>query len=51
MIPAERVTMAEILLESIEHEGTKIKEAWVSEVFNRMKSVEEGTFHLIDIEK
>jgi hypothetical protein len=46
--PRERVAFAELILASIEHEDEGIKEIWVSEVKDRMKSVQDGTSTLLD---
>jgi len=46
--PRERVAFAELILASIEREDEEIKKIWVSEVKDRMKSVEEGKSTLLD---
>jgi len=50
MPPAERVSFAELVLASIDHEDDKIKNSWISEVKDRMQAVEEGKASLIDFE-
>jgi hypothetical protein len=50
MPPAERVTFAEIILASIDHEDDEIKKSWLNEVKDRMQSVEDGKSGLIDFE-
>lgn len=48
-IPAnERVQLAELLLESIEHKDDDINQAWVNEVKKRMLSVKNGETKLIN---
>jgi putative addiction module component (TIGR02574 family) len=46
--PKERVVLAELILASIDHEDTTIKEAWLSEVKKRMQAVKEGKSKLLD---
>jgi len=46
--PRERVAFAELILASIEQEDEEIKKIWVSEVRDRMKSVQEGKSTLLD---
>jgi hypothetical protein len=46
--PRERVAFAELILASIDHEDEEIKKIWVSEVKDRMKSVQEGKSTLLD---
>lgn len=46
----ERLTFAELILASLEHEDSKIRIAWVNEVKDRMKAVEEGISKLLDFE-
>ena len=50
MSPNERVVFAELMLESIEHENDSIKNAWISEVKNRMQMVKEGKSKLLDFD-
>ena len=47
----ERVTLAELILESIDYEEKEIKEAWTIEVKDRIASVNKGDSTLIDFEK
>lgn len=51
MSPTERVMFAELLLESIDYEDEKIKEAWLVEVKERMKAAKNGEARLVDLEQ
>lgn len=51
MSPAERVSLAELLLASIDHENDDLKDVWVCEVKERMKAVSEGRARLVDLEE
>ena len=42
--------MAELLLASIDYEEDDIREAWISEVNERMKAVTEGRSTLLDFD-
>jgi hypothetical protein len=44
----EKVQLAELLLESIEHSDGKINQLWIEEVRRRMLSVKNGKTKLID---
>ncbi len=46
--PRERVAFAELILASIEHEDEGLQKIWLSEVKDRMISVEDGTSTLLD---
>ena len=48
--PNERVAFAELILQSIDYEEEEIRKAWLSEVKDRMKAVNEGKANLIDFE-
>ena len=50
MPPDERLAFAELLLASLEHEDQEIRAAWVSEVNERIKAVNEGRANLLDFE-
>jgi putative addiction module component (TIGR02574 family) len=50
MPPNERVAFAELILASIDHEEDDIRQAWINEVKNRMKAVQEGRAKLLDFE-
>jgi len=50
MPPNERVAFAELILASIDYEDDEIRQAWIAEVKNRMKAVNEGTAKLMDFE-
>ncbi|MCP4135330.1 MAG: addiction module protein [bacterium] len=50
MPPNERVAFAELILESIDYEEEGVRNAWISEVKDRMKAVKEGKSKLIDFE-
>jgi 1,2-phenylacetyl-CoA epoxidase catalytic subunit len=42
MPPNERLAFAELILASIDHEEDEIRQAWIKEVNDRMKAVNEG---------
>jgi len=48
MPPNERVTFAELILASINYEEDGIRQAWIAEIKNRMKAVNEGSAKLLD---
>lgn len=50
MTPNERLAFAELILSSLEYEEEEIRKAWVSEVNDRMKAVNEGRTKLLDFE-
>jgi hypothetical protein len=50
MPPNERVTFAELILESIDYEEEKIRHSWITEVNNRINAVNEGKARLLDFE-
>ncbi|MGB7511238.1 MAG: addiction module protein [Pelodictyon phaeoclathratiforme] len=50
MPPIQRVALAELLLASIDYEEGDIREAWISEVNERMKAVNEGRSTLLDFD-
>lgn len=50
MPPNERVTFAELILQSIDYEESEVRTAWLNEVNDRMSSVKEGKSELIDFE-
>ena len=50
MTPNERLAFAELILSSLEYEEDEIRKAWVSEVNDRMKAVNEGRAKLLDFE-
>ena len=50
MPPSQRVAFAELLLASIDYEEDDIREAWISEVNERMKAVTEGRSTLLDFD-
>ena len=50
MPPNERLVFAELIFESLEHENTEVKEAWLSEVNKRMNDVKEGKSTLLDFD-
>ena len=49
--PNERVTFAELILASIEHEEEEIRQSWILEVKDRMKAVKEGKAKLLDFDE
>lgn len=51
MPPNERLTFAELILASIDHEEDEIRRAWIKEVNDRMKAVNEGQAKLLDFEE
>jgi putative addiction module component (TIGR02574 family) len=50
MPPNERITFAELILASIDHEEDQIRQAWINEVKNRMKAVKKGQARLLDFD-
>ena len=48
--PNERLTFAELILASLEHEEDEIRHTWINEVNERMKAVNEGRSKLLDFE-
>lgn len=50
MPPNERVAFAGLILASIDHEKEDVRQAWLTEVKNRMNAVKEGRAHLLDFE-
>ncbi|NTU50394.1 MAG: addiction module protein [Desulfobulbaceae bacterium] len=50
MPPSERVAFAELILASIDDEEEEVRQAWLSEVKNRMNAVKEGKAGLLDFE-
>lgn len=50
MPPNERLTFAELILASIEHEEEEIRQSWIDEVNDRMKAFNEGRADLLDFE-
>jgi len=50
MPPIQRVALAELLLASIDHEQEEISEAWINEVNERIKAVNEGRETLLDFD-
>jgi putative addiction module component (TIGR02574 family) len=50
MPPNERVMLAELILSSIDHEESEVRDAWLSEVGDRIKAVNEGKAKLLDFE-
>ncbi len=50
MPPNERLTFAELILASIDYEDVEIQQAWINEVNDRMKAVNEGRARLLDFE-
>jgi putative addiction module component (TIGR02574 family) len=51
MPPNERLTFAELILASIDREDEQIKQAWIDEVNDRIKSINEGHATLFDFER
>lgn len=51
MPPNERVTFAELILASINYEEDGIRQAWIAEIKNRMKAVNEGSAKLLDFKE
>jgi len=50
MPPNERVEFAEIVLASIDFEEEEVRQAWLSEVNDRIRAVNEGKAKLLDFE-
>ena len=50
MSPNERLAFAELILASLEHEDNEVRSAWVKEVQDRIKAVNEGRSQLLDFE-
>lgn len=50
MSPNERLTFAELILASLEQEEDEVRTAWIAEVKDRMKAVNEGRAKLLDFE-
>ena len=50
MPPNERLTFAELILASIDHEEDEIRKSWIVEVNDRMKAFNEGRARLLDFE-
>lgn len=50
MPPNERLTFAELILASLDHEEDEIRDIWLNEVNARMKAVNEGRAKLLDFE-
>ncbi len=50
MPPNERLTFAELILASLDHEEDEIRDIWLNEVNARMKAVNEGKAQLLDFE-
>lgn len=50
MPPNERLTFAELVLASLEHEDEQIRRSWINEVQDRMKAVREREARLLDFE-
>lgn len=48
--PNERVTFAETILASLDHEDEEIKNLWIKEVKDRMKAAQNGKAKLLDFE-
>ena len=48
MSPNERLAFAELILASLEQEEDEVRAAWVAEVKDRMKAVNEGRAKLLD---
>ena len=46
----ERLAFAELILASLEHEDNEVRTAWIREVKDRMKAVNEGRSKLLDFE-
>ena len=51
MPPVERVALAEAILASVDEEKESVKQAWIGEVKDRMRAVEEGRAKLYDVEE
>ncbi len=50
MPPNERVTLAELILASIDYEEEEIRQSWINEVKDRINAVNEGKARLLDFE-
>ncbi len=50
MPPNERVALAEMILASIDYEPEEIRQAWISEVQDRMAAVREGRARLLNLQ-
>lgn len=50
LAPNERLTFAELILASLEHEEEEVRHTWINEVNERMKAVREGRAKLLDFE-
>jgi hypothetical protein len=50
MPPNDRLTFAELILASLDFEEPEIRQAWIKEVNDRMKAVDNGQAKLIDFE-
>ena len=50
MSPNERLTFAELILASIDHEEDEVRRSWIHEVDSRMKAFNEGRANLLDFE-
>ena len=48
MPPNERLTFAELILASLDHEEEEIRHAWIKEVNDRMRAVNAGQAKLLD---
>jgi len=49
MAPNERLAFAELILSSLDYEESEIRNAWLNEVKDRMKTVNEGQAKLNDL--
>jgi len=49
--PKERVAFAELILASIDKESPDVRQAWITEVKDRIAAVKKGTAKLMDFEK
>ena len=50
MPPNERLTLAELILASIEVEDVEVRDAWVNEVKDRISAVKAGKARLVDFD-
>lgn len=50
MPPNERITFAELILASLDHEEDEIRNSWIDEVNDRIKAVNEGRAKLLDFD-
>ena len=48
--PNERVAFAELILAIIDYEENEVRQAWIAEVKDRVKAVNEGKARLLDFE-